>query len=180
MKIDTSILLNDLAERTRRNIHHIQLLQQKSTAELNQRPGPDSWSALECIEHLNIYDRFYLPEIGRRISQSKAGAEPVFQSGLLGNYFANMMLPKDKVTKMRTLKKTNPIYSTLDSTALDTFLNGQHILLELLDESRAVSLNKTRCNISISRWIRLKLGDTFRFLIYHQQRHILQAVKASK
>ncbi len=28
---------------------------------LQQRPAPDRWSVLDCLDHLNRYGRFYLP-----------------------------------------------------------------------------------------------------------------------
>jgi hypothetical protein len=45
----------------------------------------------------------------------------------------------------------------------------------LLDKAKNVSLGKTKTGISISKLIKLKLGDTFRFVIYHNIRHIEQA-----
>lgn len=44
--------------------------------------------------------------------------------------------------------------------------------------AQQVSLNKTKTGISISTWIKLKLGDTFKVVIYHNKRHIVQALKA--
>ena len=43
--------------------------------------------------------------------------------------------------------------------------------------SKNVNLDKIKTAISISKLIRLKLGDTFRVLIYHNERHIKQAEK---
>jgi len=50
-------------------------------------------------------------------------------------------------------------------------------ILDLLDSSRAINLNTTKTAVSISKWIKLKLGDTFRVVIYHNDRHIAQANK---
>lgn len=46
-----------------------------------------------------------------------------------------------------------------------------------LRKAQATDINATRVPVSISKRIRLKLGDTFRFLIAHNERHILQAKK---
>ena len=40
--------------------------------------------------------------------------------------------------------------------------------------------DKTKTAISISKLIKLRLGDTFRVLIYHNERHIKQAERAIK
>lgn len=76
---------------------------------------------------------------------------------------------------MKTFQNMNPLNSKLDKKVIDEFINQQESLLRLLEESRKVSLNKTRTAISISKLIKLKLGDTFRFVIYHNQRHMVQA-----
>ncbi|MNY06764.1 DinB superfamily protein [compost metagenome] len=78
---------------------------------------------------------------------------------------------------MKTFQNMNPLNSQLDKRVIDEFVDQQNELLRLLETSRKVSLNKTRTSISISKWIRLKLGDTLRFVIYHNQRHMAQAFR---
>ncbi|MGV3609701.1 MAG: DinB family protein [Fluviicola sp.] len=186
MKIQTEVLLTDLSNRTKQLIEEAKQFREKPEAELNYKTNPESWSVLECLEHLNLYGRFYIPEIQKSISDFSLGRraegegnkncfDPVFKSGWLGNYFANSMLPKEKLKKMKTFQNMNPLNSKLDKKVIDEFINQQESLLRLLEESRKVSLNKTRTAISISKLIKLKLGDTFRFVIYHNQRHMVQA-----
>ena len=178
MKTTSEQLIEDLIERIRQHLNATEKFKMLSDSYLNKRPAPESWSVLECIEHLNLYGDFYLPEIGKRIRNSRYPAEHNFKSGWLGNYFANSMLPKEKLNKMKTFKDKNPIGSRLDRKTLDRFTNQQHQMLKLLEQARNISLNRTRTAISISNLIRLKLGDTFRFVVYHNQRHIVQAEKA--
>jgi len=175
MKIQTEALLVDLANRTKQLIREAEGFKQQTDEVLNFKQNETSWSILECLEHLNLYGRFYLPEIKRRIGEGKGKSEPVFKSGWLGNYFANSMLPKAKLNKMKTFRNMNPINSKLDKKVIEEFVNQQTELLQLLEDSRKISLNKTRTAISISKLIKLKLGDTFRFVIYHNQRHMVQA-----
>lgn len=178
MKIKTQQLLQELTTQVQDHLAYATSLLAQTDEELNNRIAPDSWSALECIEHLNRYGNFYLPEIERRIHQSQSKPEPEFKSGWLGNYFAESMRPKAKLNKMKTFAKMDPIYSKLDKSVLDTFIKQQQQLLRLLEKSGSISLNKTKTSISITKLIRLKLGDTFRFLIYHNERHIQQAKRA--
>ena len=37
------------------------------------------------------------------------------------------------------------------------------------------NLTKVKTSITISNWIKLRLGDTFRFVIHHNLRHVVQA-----
>ncbi len=178
MKASTHDLIEGLIDLTREHLNQAEQLRQLPLETLNRKPDAESWSVLECLEHLNLYGDFYLPEMGKRIRESKYPAEALFRSGLLGNYFALSMLPKDKLNKMKTFKDKKPSGSRLDKSVIDRFADQQNQLLELLHKSRAVSLNRTRTSISISNFIRLKLGDTFRFIIYHNRRHMVQAFRA--
>jgi hypothetical protein len=174
MKINADSLLSDLKETTTHLLNEAELLQQKPISVLNWKENQDSWSVLECLEHLNLYGDFYLVEIEKSIKQAKNPAEPIFKSGMLGNYFAESMIPKAKLNKMKTFKDKNPINSKLDKKVIDRFMQQQKQLFDLLEKARLVSLNTTKTSISISKWVKLKLGDTFRFFINHQIRHFKQ------
>ena len=87
------------------------------------------------------------------------------------------MLPKEKLNKMKTFKSKNPLNSALDKSVIDRFTTQQIKLLDLLNQSRKVSLNKVKIKTSISSLISLKLGDTFQFLINHMIRHLNQIDK---
>jgi hypothetical protein len=47
--------------------------------------------------------------------------------------------------------------------------------MQYLESSRNRDLSAVRIPISISKWITIRLGDTFRFVIAHNKRHIMQA-----
>lgn len=174
MKIKQSILLEDLVNRTKELIQKVKNVQTLPTGSLNFKYDPKSWSILECLEHLNLYGDFYLKEIEIRIIQGDKKAALTFQSGILGNYFANSMLPKNgKIIKMKTFKDKNPSNSSLSTTTIDRFLKQQQRMIELLMQAKNVDLNRVKTSITIPIF-KLKLGDTFRFVIYHNQRHMLQ------
>ncbi len=174
----TDLLLKDLSEMTRTNLNSSREFLQRTAVELNHRPASESWSALECLAHLNLYGDFYLPEIERALESSRHSTEEDFKSGLLGNYFAKMMLPGGKLKKMKTFKEKDPFGSDLDKTTIEKFIRQQEQLLDLLCRSSQVSLTRTKTAISISKLLKLRLGDTFRVVIYHNQRHLVQAQKA--
>lgn len=175
MKISTEVLLDELKNRTGHHLQYAETLLLMPENDLNFRTSSDSWSALECLEHLNRYGDFYIPEISSKISASVTTPTSDFKPGLLGNYFVKSMLPKEKLSKMKTLKAMNPIHSQLDKEVVNEFIKQQQQLLDLLEKARHINLEKTKTSISISKLITLKLGDTFRFLVYHNARHIAQA-----
>jgi hypothetical protein len=124
---------------------------------------------------LSLYGDFYLVEIEQRVANSNTNSSTYLHSGLLGNYFAKSMLPKNgKIRKMKTFKDKDPANSNLPLTTIDRFLKQQQRMIELLELARKVDLNKVKTSITFPV-IKLKLGDTFRFVIYHNHRHMIQA-----
>ncbi len=63
MKIQASKLTQNLIEEIKTILQKANQLQQLSNEQLNIRPNTESWTILECIEHLNRYSDFYLQEI---------------------------------------------------------------------------------------------------------------------
>lgn len=182
MRIKSRELIEQLIAETRKVSEYAGQLKSFSSDQLNYRESNDSWSVLECLQHLNLYGRFYLPEITRRMDTALSGrnsrwedaSSGYFKSGILGNYFAKSMLPKAKLNKMKTFKEMNPIHSKLDRSVIDEFLDQQTEMQDLLNRALNVDLIRTKVSISLSRWIKLRLGDTFRFVIYHNMRHMEQ------
>ena len=179
MKFKSEKLIEDLIERTRNAMNDVEALLLLSNEKLNQKSDAHSWSALECIAHLVFYSDFYNPEIKKRMDNSRSEPRPIFKSGLLGNFFSNLMLPKDNLNKMKTLKEANPLGSDLNKEILEKFKGQLKESLNLLNKARSKNLTKIKTGISISNMIKLRLGDTFRVVIYHNQRHLIQALKAA-
>lgn len=175
-----SQLKEELANHIDKAIQLGNIIEQLSLEKLTWRESAQSWNVLECIEHLNRYGDFYLPAIEKEIKLSRCNSESNFTSGWLGNYFAESMLPKAKLNAMKTFKDKNPLGANLDKSVIQVFLNQQKQLLQLLKESEKVSWNKTKVKISIANWIKIRLGDAFRFVIYHNIRHSLQIEKILK
>lgn len=167
-------LIESLLEQTRQIINQTEKLKNYDLQILTWKENKNSWSILECLEHLNLYGDFYLPQIENKIKNSTTKTEFEFKSGILGNYFAKSMLPKEKLNKMKTFKDKNPLNANLDKTVIDQFIKQQIKLLDLLNQSRNVSLNKVKIQTSISSLIKLKLGDTFQFFVNHIIRHLNQ------
>lgn len=142
MKIESEILLHDLIEKTRMNIEQAHLFRALSTEELNSRTEENSWSILKCFGHLNLYEDFYLPEIRKGIETSKTYSNKVFKSGIVGNYFAESMLSKEKLNKMKTFANMDLIGSYLERSILDRFISQQEQMLDLLDKAKKLILTK--------------------------------------
>ncbi len=178
MKIQNEQLIKELTTLTKAHLKRAKEYQAIPIDQLNWKANPKKWSVLECLEHLNLYGDFYLPEMQKRITNGKQAApSAMFSSGWLGNYFAKSMLPKEKLNTMNAPSGMNPVGSTLNETHLERFIEQQEVLLKILEQARTIDLTKTKTSISLASWIKLRLGDTLRVVIYHNERHIVQADK---
>ena len=178
-------LINQLEQQTEDILSKaIQQWQMINPAIIKQQPTPGSWSAMQCLGHLNAYGNYYLPAIAKAIDRARLNREslsPTFTPGWLGNYFTRLMMPGENGIPLKKLKapKGYTISNEGDSDAvIATFLEQQEKLLLLLHQARRINLAKIRIPISIATYIRLKLGDVFMFLIAHNIRHIKQAERA--
>jgi DinB superfamily len=162
----------------------VQQWQNMPIKHLETSPQTGAWSAAQCIEHLNIYSRYYLPLIKNAIETAQKNdwkATPQYQSGWLGGYFYRTMLPKENgalASKMNAPKNAVPAKKVDAAAAISEYISHQEELLRLLDSAHHVSLVKPRIPISIAPFMRLKLGDIFLFLTAHTERHVLQIERA--
>ena len=61
--MQTKVLYAELIQIIQNHIKEAQYFKTLSLEKLNQKQDDSSWSVLECLEHLNLYGDFYLPEI---------------------------------------------------------------------------------------------------------------------
>ena len=179
MKQNSNTLIDELIAKSKDIIADAAALENIPDEILKTRPDIKSWNVLECLEHMNMYGDYYLQEINDSINKSKYKPDTIFKSGWFGNYSVNSMLPKkDGSTNwpMKTFPDMDPHGSALSNNTVSRFITQMNRLVELLDKSRAVSLRKTKCKLTI-KWLKFSLGDTLRFMIYHNYRHMLQVKK---
>ncbi|MGB0390579.1 MAG: DinB family protein [Salibacteraceae bacterium] len=176
MKYNSETLIKELIDYTQSFIEKAETFKGLPLEVLNMRESEKSWSILECIEHLNLYGDFYLKELEDRILTARHGSEIDFKSTWFGNRTALSMLPVEdkKLNSMNAFKDKNPVNSNLSVVNVDRFIKQQKTLLSLLEQAKKVSLTKTKTKTTLPL-IKFRLGDTLRFVIYHNVRHIIQA-----
>jgi hypothetical protein len=180
-KFKSEDLINTLQNDVRQLMAAAESMRSMDKIKLGYPLTNGKWTAIQAVEHLNIYNRFYLPAIEHAINESKTTRSAWFNSGTLGNYFTNSMKPTDVYqvkNKMKTTKSHNPPAALNAEQVIAEFLDHQQKFLRLLDAARDRDMNNIRVPLTISKFIRFKLGDTFRFLVAHEQRHMVQARNA--
>ena len=174
--INSNELINSLQADLREIILMANQLERYSATELEKEPEPGKWSVAQVLEHMNIYSRYYLDAIEQKLHLNSSEATTEFRPGWLGNYFTGLMKPSkgNRVTrKMNAPKNARPSQQPDSQKVLKEFLEHQHRLLHLLEICREANLD-TRIPTSLTALIKLKLGDTLRFFIAHEQRHFVQ------
>ncbi len=176
-------LLIELRAITERNID---LLRKRFSDLTDQqkrwKTDANSWSVVEVFAHLNAYANYYHPVFTLRIENSRF-REPkdIFISSPLGkSAWKSMKLGNAKNVKrrMKSPKSFNPTIETTltNGEPIEAFEKDQLYLLNILTNAEEVNLRKVKVPISISQIIRLRLGDALQFVIYHNERHLQQAL----
>jgi hypothetical protein len=183
----TQWVLHEVATITERNI---QLLKTKyanySDKQLNWKPNPQTWSLIENFAHLNEYAGFYHAAFLRRIATTRFRIpREQFASSPLGrSAWVSMKLGKQNNIKRKfnAPKAYNPTIhpEIVHENGVQLLLAGQQELLQVLEASIAVNMRKVKVPISISKIIRLRLGDALLFVAYHNERHMQQALNLTK
>lgn len=175
-KFNSIDLINKLQGDVRSMILEATQLQSVDPGLLLQEPAARKWSVIQVLEHLNTYGDYYLVALEKSLENRKPAATN-FKPGWLGDYFTKLMLPTEEgvvKNKMQSPKNHRPAKHPDAFPVLKTFLEQQHYLLDLLEKAKSKDIGSIRTPISLSKLIRLKTGDVFRFLIAHEQRHFVQ------
>jgi hypothetical protein len=186
-RMTTQWLFNEVATITERNIHLLKgKFSSMSEAQLNWKPSQDSWSIAEVFAHLNGYAGYYHPAFFDKIAKTRfTSPKEVFTSSPLGrSAWQSMKLGKQQNVKRKfnAPKNYNPSVSVgmVNGSEVQTLLAGQQELLHVLEKAIFVNLRKVKVPISISKIIRLRLGDALLFVAYHNERHMQQAINLTK
>jgi hypothetical protein len=180
-RISKTVLLDQLEARIELHLKTvISSFQNLHEAELLKPAANGGWSVAQCLEHLNSYGRYYLPAIQKGILASTDTTAPMFKSSWLGAYFTRLMEPGAKSKAMKSPKEYNPQPDLDASKVIAEFIEQQELLLTLVRSAATKDIGKIRIAISIARWIKLKLGDVFGFVVAHNERHIQQAIRNVK
>src|SRR5438132_5909556 len=94
---------------------------------LTERPAKGGWNIAECLEHLNLTTRAYLPLWRAALADAPAGSGP-YKLDLWGKVLVWMLEPPPKF-KMPTTQPCMPLQTPHSSEALPAFLATQEQLL---------------------------------------------------
>lgn len=171
-----SKFLKQLEENLSRVEQKLDLMAREDLTFLNVHPGKDKWSALECIEHLALYNDFYLFEFEKALQKTKKTPDRKLKRGWLGKKSAESMLP-GKGNNMKTFKSKNTLGARVSAGTFDRFCLQQRNLKDIVASAQGKNIDSVKCKTTLPL-VRFKLSDALDFIINHQIRHMVQAEKA--
>lgn len=150
---------------------------------LNTQEAAGKWSILQCLKHLSIANKIYVENLGKAFEKYPQKPEETFKSHWKGDYFTKMISPKENnevKNKMKTMKSMDPKQALNPKETIDDFFQTHQQLIELIKQSENYSLNKVKVPTALGPIIKLRIGDAFRFLLGHLDRHVLQLKRIKK
>jgi len=155
-------------------------------ARWKSRPGAQRWSAAECIEHLNLTSRAYVPLLRRALeSASRSAVAPSHhRRDFLGWLFSNMVGPlwtigKRRVGRVKTTGEFVPKVTPGRMQALAEFDRLQDELIAITRQAEYYPLSQIKIVSPFGGRIRYNVYSALRILPRHQDRHLEQAEEAA-
>lgn len=170
------VLFKRLVEEVDRQINVVVSQFQNLTSDQLLKPGPNGgWSIAQNLKHLNLYFKYYNPTIKQALNNESEDFEAeIFRSSWLGAYFTKSMDYRRK-GKIKAFKDYVPKNDLDAAKVVAEFIDYQEELLSLMRRAQRYNLSKIKIAISLTKLVKMRLGDVFQFVIMHNERHIVQA-----
>lgn len=145
--------------------------------QFNWPPAPGSWSIAECIDHLNVTARLYLPCLDEGIAEGlRLGlyGDGPFTHDPIGRLFVRTMEPPARI-KLKAPALFQPVTRRARSEIMAGFRAYQVQFIDRLRQSRGLDLRRAKVHSPAIRWIKMSLNSTFALMAAHERRHLWQA-----
>lgn len=172
-----ALLLADLRARIQAHQHQVlDGFRPLDEAVLTTVPAWGEWSILQCFDHLNQTHAYYnakiQPALAAPVASRARGDADRYAPSFAGRI--TMFLAFNPRFSFPASADIAPAAAPPDDT-LDRYLHTQTALLRVLDAVADVDLRRTR--VPIKQGVTFNLGDTLKFLVYHDALHMEQAAR---
>jgi hypothetical protein len=145
--------------------------------QFNWQPPSGGWTVAQCIDHLNVTARVYLPSLDEGIAQAiRRGlyGEGPFRYSLLGRMFVWSQQPGTKM-KYKANKAFMPSPARRKQETLAAFRAYQVQFVDRLRQANGLDLARARVQSPVASALRMPLGSGFALMVAHERRHLQQA-----
>jgi hypothetical protein len=141
------------------------------------RPAPTAWSAAECLIHLNLTSRAFIPRLrdalasGRRVAAARYRMDPM---GAFLWWVGTLRVP------IRTTEPFVPRASEPRSVVLAEFDALQDQVIKIVEDAEGLDLVALRIESPFDPRIRYNVYAGLRVIAAHQRLHLRQAERAAR
>lgn len=179
MSISTTTYLNEIEAGFRQAIDQVKsLVENTEGVELNTPEAPGKWHMLQCIEHMSRATELYVNNVSEKLNN---GALPPsnqqYKGHWKGRMFAKMNAPKpgDEIPmKLKTFKTMEPPNELDAQTVLDRFYTVHEEMISAVNKTRDINIDKVKVATALGPMVKLRIGEAYRFVLAHTQRHVVQ------
>jgi hypothetical protein len=145
--------------------------------QFNWHPPSGGWSVAQCVDHLNVTARVYLPKLDEGIANAiRRGlyGEGPFRYNWFGRLFVGSVAPPLRF-RVKAPAAFQPAPSRKRAETLAAFRAYQVQFIDRLRQANGLDLARARVQSPAASYLRLPLGSGFALMIGHERRHLLQA-----
>lgn len=156
------------------------LFERNPPARLSARPGPQSWSAAECLVHLTLTSTAFAPRLDvalrelREAGRRNDGPSRMDWTGRMLNW----SLEPRPWLKMKTTRGFQPLAVGPVLDVLPSFLERQQGLVTALRSAQGLDLAAAMVVSPFNERIRYNVYSAFCIIETHERRHLRQAEAA--
>jgi DinB superfamily len=156
-----------------------QLTRTVSAEQFVRRPGPEKWSAAECLAHLavsaNVYEPVWHEAYGTAQQRGTRGSEP-YRMDFAGRLL-NWLLEPGRF-RFTAPAKFRPVDHGSMEEVLAAFLKSQEMVLGFIAEGADLPLDRMMIASPAAANMRYSVWSSFVILATHGRRHLRQAAIA--
>jgi hypothetical protein len=145
--------------------------------QFNWVPPSHGWSVAQCVEHLNIATRSYLPALDEGIADAiRRGlyGEGPFRYHWMARMFVRSLGPGRRM-RFSAPRTWVPPPSRPRQETIAAFRAYQVQCIDRLRQANGLDLARAKVRSPASSLVRLPLGAAFALLVAHAERHLAQA-----
>ena len=176
-QLETLIADNDAATA------RLHALERKLSAEAWQRrPASESWSAAECVAHLNLTSQAMLPrfrtglEEARRLGRVSPSGD--YRRDFFGWLIAKSLKPGSRM-KTKTVAAFVPDSRAPIPELIAEFDRLHHDLVALIRDADGLPLDRVKMTSPFNERVKYNLYSALTINATHDHRHLLQAERAA-
>jgi len=151
-------------------------------SDWGRRPAEVKWSVAECIEHLNLTSRAFLPILREAVRDGRVrgitSANPSFRLDFVGWLLLRANEPPVRRTRIKTAPSFVPPSVEPKADVIREYERLQQELIALLTDADGLALAKIKVRSPFNARMGYSLYSALRVIPAHQRRHLWQAEQA--